>query len=444
VLPAVLAAMIAVPPIGTRGEAREGLVVRDVVRSGRWILPERNGTLASKPPLYHWIAAAIALPVGLSDAVVRLPSALAAIAVALLTGHLGRTMGGARRGWLAVGALLGCHRFWWAASEARVDMLFAACTTLSLAGFWSWYQTGTPAGQRAYYLGAAAAVLTKGPAGLILPVLVVVAFLAWQGDLRRLRPLCSLRLLVLAVVPVALWYGLAWHTGGPAFIRRQILFENVDRFLGHGAFARARWHRPLKLVGGFLVVLLPWNLALASRLRADDEDDRRATRFLHVWWIVILAFFSAAASKRIAYLLPLYPPVVLLAARWLDRRSAPSRPWLPTALLLLALVIAAATHYARLAAARANALIPFAARVVEIVPREAPLAAALRLSENDLLVLAYLLDRPLARARAQCTPGAAWLVPASTPALPDGAMRLATASRPGGGITLAVCRGGEG
>ena len=76
-----LAWPLAAPPIGTHGEAREGLVVQDVVARGHWVLPHRNGEVPSKPPLFHWIAAATAALVGLSDAVVRFPSALAAWSV---------------------------------------------------------------------------------------------------------------------------------------------------------------------------------------------------------------------------------------------------------------------------------------------------------------------------------------------------------------------------
>jgi 4-amino-4-deoxy-L-arabinose transferase-like glycosyltransferase len=53
----VLAWPLAAPGIGTHGEAREGLVVQDLVARGHWVLPLRNGELPSKPPLFHWIAA---------------------------------------------------------------------------------------------------------------------------------------------------------------------------------------------------------------------------------------------------------------------------------------------------------------------------------------------------------------------------------------------------
>src|SRR5436853_7072456 len=97
---ATLAWPLAAPPIGMHGEAREGLVVQDVGRDGRWILPLRNGEVPSKPPLFHWIAAGVGALVGPADAAVRAPSALAAWLVVILVYGLGIAAGGRTSGWL--------------------------------------------------------------------------------------------------------------------------------------------------------------------------------------------------------------------------------------------------------------------------------------------------------------------------------------------------------
>jgi 4-amino-4-deoxy-L-arabinose transferase-like glycosyltransferase len=393
------------PPIGTRGEAREGLVIRDIARAGHWVLPERNGLLASKPPLYHWIAASLAVPFGLSDTVVRLPSVLAAVALVLLTAALGASIGGVRRGALAVGLLLGCFGFWVAASEARVDMLFASLITLSLAAFWR--------GNRvACCLGAAAATLTKGPAGVAIPGLVIVGFVLWQRDATPLRRLLSVPLLALAAAPVVVWYALAYHAGGDAFFAKQVMTENVDRFVGRGGFSHDRWARRVKLLGAFVTQLFPVNLAVIARDTEPGDAERASRVFLHAWWIGVLGFFLVAAGRRSVYLLPAYPPLALLAAGWLDRRPERRRAWVLGAIALADLAVAGATLQVRVAAARTNALVPFAARVRALVPADMALTATPGVRENDVLVLAYLLDRPIPRAKAACTLETAWLVPA--------------------------------
>jgi 4-amino-4-deoxy-L-arabinose transferase-like glycosyltransferase len=123
----LLAALFSTPPIAARGEAREGLVVRELVASGDWVLPRRLGVIASKPPLYHWLATGAVRLFGWSDTAVRLPSTLAAWAVVLETFAFGMLIEGPTTAWLAVGILFTTWGFWRSATEARVDMLFAAC-----------------------------------------------------------------------------------------------------------------------------------------------------------------------------------------------------------------------------------------------------------------------------------------------------------------------------
>jgi 4-amino-4-deoxy-L-arabinose transferase-like glycosyltransferase len=438
VVAAALLLMIRSPGIVARGEAREALVIRDIVRSGAWLVPRRNGVLASKPPLYHWTAVALSGACPTSSISARLPSALAGIGLVALTLALGRAMGGRRHGWLAVLALLGCFGFWRSASEARVDMMLAACTTASLTGFWMWFRSGSRRARLVCYLGAAAAVLTKGPVGLAIPMLTVVVFLLWQRDRAALARLWSPRLLVLAGAPIVLWYGLAAWAGGSAFVRRQLLHENVDRFLGLGDFARRRAGRPLKILGSFVANLLPWNLVLVPQPAGTTALEGASVRFLQAWVLTTLTLFTVAAGQRGVYLLPLYPAVALLAGRWLALRAPAWLPRLVPALVVFDVAVAAATHHVRSVAADASPLAPFAATVRQHVADDVPLRAGLAVDEGDLIVLAYLLDRPIPRARPGCTAGGAWLVSHA-----DSAVRIpraTVAAAPGGSPVLVVCR----
>ena len=150
------------PPISHHGEAREGLVVQDIVQDHEGLLPDRDEGMLSKPPFFHWIAALLALLFGLSDFTVRLPSVIAAEVMVITTFLLGRAIGDRKTAWLAVGALLGMYQFWLAGTEVRVDMVFATCVTVSIAGFLFWYLKAHQAGRALCYIAAACAVLANG------------------------------------------------------------------------------------------------------------------------------------------------------------------------------------------------------------------------------------------------------------------------------------------
>jgi 4-amino-4-deoxy-L-arabinose transferase-like glycosyltransferase len=438
----VLAWPLAAPGIGTHGEAREGLVVQDLVARGHWVLPLRNGELPSKPPLFHWIAGVTAEVTGLHDWVVRFPSALGAWVVLVLVYLLGAAAGGRVAGWLAVGALAGMHSFFESATEARVDMVFVATVTVALAAFFRWYETDDRRARVACYLAVAAAVLTKGPAGAVLPGLVIGAFLLRERRLDRLRDLWSWPLVAVVLAIDLGWYALAAWTGGWPFVARQILFENVDRFVGRGVFGQNGGRSRFMMVGNLATDLLPWNLVLvwaAIRWWRGEREDA-VGRFLHTWWIVILAFFTVAYGKRGVYLLPLYPAIAVLCGRalaalrerWRDlpARTLPLVGAVQPARALVGIVVVAAVvvpsigQGVRLHKARKASLVPFAREVASVVPASAPLVADASLDASDLLVMAYRLERAIPR------------VPAGTRCIAD-SHRLAT-PRPGAPLVSPV------
>jgi 4-amino-4-deoxy-L-arabinose transferase-like glycosyltransferase len=405
-----LAWPLAAPPIGTHGEAREGLVVQHVVDHGRWILPLRNGEVPSKPPLFHWIAAGASRIVGATDIAVRMPSALAAWLVLLLVYGVGVAAGGRVTAWLAVGALGGMHTFFESASEARVDMLFTAGVTCALVAFLRWERHGDAWARTACYVAVAAAVLTKGPAGAVLPGLVIVAFLARERRLDLLRALWAPRLAAGVALGVVGWYALATWVGGTDFLARQIFHENLDRFVGRGVFGMHGGRSRLAMVENLATDLLPWNLVLVFAAVAWWRGARAdATgRFLHTWWMVILAFFTAAYGKRGVYLLPLYPAIALLAGRALAGLVADRPPRaLVAAVVAVDLGVVLIGQLVRVHRAERASLVPFAAAVAAEVPATAPLVADASLDESDLLVLAYRLDRDVPRVPegARCLPG---------------------------------------
>ena len=73
---------IGLPSFIGGSEAREAQVIEVILRSNEWVLPLRNGIIPSKPPLFHWTGAALALIAGgVSEFLARLPSHLYALGV---------------------------------------------------------------------------------------------------------------------------------------------------------------------------------------------------------------------------------------------------------------------------------------------------------------------------------------------------------------------------
>ena len=426
----VLAWPLRSPAIVHHGEAREGLVVQAIVDRGEWVLPRRNGELPSKPPLFHWLAAGGAALFGLSDATLRLPSAIAAFTITACTLRLGHTLGGAAVGWLAVGALLGMAPFFGAAVEARVDAVFTAALTAALTAFLLWYRTRSPRARAGLYIAIGAAVLAKGPAGAVLPFLVIVALLVVEGRVRLLRSLWSWPLVALVSAVVVGWYTLAAHVGGRDFLALQLWRENWSRFAGSAEFQRHARGATLRLPIVLATQFLPWTLVLPWTLRERRRGvpSDAAERFLHLWWLIVLVVFSIGAGKRPVYLLPVAPAIALLAARALVGAAAtpsdavtPAGPRRRPALVTVALAVIAfdvamlgGQQLVRELKAPRRSWPAFAATVDRLVPEGTAIPADAAIRWSDRMVLAYRLRRPVPAQHLAPAAATVYLAPATT------------------------------
>ncbi len=296
-------------PFYTRGEPREGLVVREMLRSGAWLVPARpEGELARKPPLYYWAAAgALGVLPERPELALRLPSAVLGTAAVLGTWATARAVWGAAAGLPA--ALVLATTFEWtrAAVSARVDMALAAVLTATLAGWTLALARGTRGATALAALGAALGTLAKGPVALVLPGLAAAGLRIAR---REVRPLRVVPVLGGAAALAGLWYAAAFAREGSALLD-VVARENWLRFVDPEGAATGHAHAAGYLVPLGLVGLLPWTPLLPLAL--VPLRDRRAAAALAAAWVATgVVFFSLAAAKRSVYLLPLHPAVALL------------------------------------------------------------------------------------------------------------------------------------
>ena len=328
-------------PFFDKGEPREALAIQDIVQRGEWLFPlKRAAAIPSKPPLFHWSAALAYQVTGkLNEVTIRFPSALYATLGVLLVYWLGRRLFGAEIGLLG-GAILATTMIYQdQALSARVDMTLCFFVTASLLLFyalyraifthWLWYFS--------LYALVGLGTLAKGPLGLLLPVLVMGIFLAAKKRWDLIGRFAFHPGVVLTLILVVGWYGLAITRGGEGFVNRQLLSENLNRFFGGSGHSH-----PVYYYLPYLFSLgLPWSLFLpflfwnGFRRGFTQNDDRL---FFQVWLVVMLVFFSFSAGKRPVYLLPLYPALALLTALWIDGpvELAGARRWLFRGLAIFA------------------------------------------------------------------------------------------------------------
>lgn len=311
-------------PFYTKAEPREATVVWEIATTGEWILPLRNGAIVpSKPPLFHWLGAAISLAWGeVNERTIRLPSALLAILGVLLTYGAGTALWGVEAGLIAA-LILGTSLEWVrAAITARVDMTLTVCMVLAFLFFLFLYRRQKVSLRESlfFFFLLGLATLAKGPVGALLPALTVGVFLWLRGELRFLRQLHLASGVALLVLVAGSWYGLALWQGGQEFFAKQIMKENVLRFFASGAAGAGHEHPFYYFIPHLFVGMVPWSfffppLAVFLYQRRHTWS-QQGFLYLLVWIATVFIFYSVASSKRSVYILPLYPAVALLLGAW--------------------------------------------------------------------------------------------------------------------------------
>jgi 4-amino-4-deoxy-L-arabinose transferase-like glycosyltransferase len=315
----------------------EGLFVevpRQMLLRGDWVTPRWNGSTFFDYPVWgYWMVALSFRLFGISEWAARLPAAAAAsVAVLAVFGLVLALAPAAERPSRRVGraslcaVILALSPGWIGWSRSSVtDMFLASAMTLALLGFALAYWRRDDRRLRRLGHGALAgfcgvAVLAKGPVGLLLPGLVIIAFLALRRRLwDEVRQTPWLPLLALFCGITLPWYVLATQANGFGFISHFIGFSNLERFT---SVLYAHPGPPWFYLPWVLLLLLPWSLYLPAamvRLRfwslrqwREAPETEALALFALLWLVLIVAFFSSAATKLPGYILPSLPGAALL------------------------------------------------------------------------------------------------------------------------------------
>jgi 4-amino-4-deoxy-L-arabinose transferase-like glycosyltransferase len=422
-----IAAVITLPNLGATSlwdddEGVNAQAAREMRDNGTWVIPTFNYQLrTAKPVMLYWLERASYNAFGVSEWSARLPSALAAFLTMLLTYELARRMFSDDRGtgMIAAIVLASAFEFCMLARAATPDAVLLLFTVLTYYLFWTRHERGS----RKWWLptGAACglAVLTKGPVGVALPGLVILCYLVWNREARRLldrKLLVGAAAFVLVAGP---WYAFVAADTRGEWARVFFGRENLQRFsvAMEGHRGSIFYH-----AGALFVLFAPWSVFLCAAIwfglkgtanrepkasealsltspseapvtSADHPDPlpQRPYRFLICWVFAYLVFFSAAATKLPNYTLPLYPALAILTARFLTRWSSGELVlprWVMRAATVGVVVTGLAVGVGLLIASDAIPMLPAGARVFPGLARWAilcaiPLAAAVAMFRAD-------------------------------------------------------------
>ncbi|WIW69928.1 ArnT family glycosyltransferase [Anaerosinus gibii] len=266
-----------------------------------------------KPPMYYWLIALAVKFFGATELSARLPSAVLAIAGAMLVYYYGNRLFDRRSALYGALILVTSFEYFYLGK--------AAVTDITLSCFFSGVIFAYLSKQyRLMYVFMGLSVLTKGPVGIVLPLAIILLHLIatknWI-EIFNLKIFQGGIIFLLITVP---WYGMMYNLHGMDFIETFLGFHNVTRFLSPEHESGQIWYYylPVLCIGFFPWVsyLLP---ALYEGWREKNKEKGKNILALMIWLSIVFVFFSVSQTKLISYILPMYPPMALLTGWYMNR-----------------------------------------------------------------------------------------------------------------------------
>jgi 4-amino-4-deoxy-L-arabinose transferase-like glycosyltransferase len=298
-------------------EGQIGEVSREMVGGRDWVTPRIGAApFAAYPPLAYWMFAASGAVFGFNEFAMRLPTALAALALIAIVANLTRRLGGAEAGLAAATCLAALPAFFLQSAVCRADLITLAFATAAFDRFLAWADGGRRNRDLALmYLFTALGILAKGPLAVAILGLGGIAWFLLRREWKLLLAMKFWIGIPAALVIVVPWYYAVYRINGWPFLHENLFLENVNAF-DKGYQQPRPWYFYLKQAP----LLLPWLLALPLAWKA-----RRAPGLMLslAWFGLVALFFTLSAAKRINYLAYFTPPLAMaggttLAALWTD------------------------------------------------------------------------------------------------------------------------------
>lgn len=332
---------------------------RQMLVTGDWITPYFNQVPRfDKPPLIYWLMASAYRVLGVNEWSVRLPSAISALMLTSFGFYLlqiyvkklrekqkplpsffkrfrlhplpfiGSALIAFNPGTIAWGRI------------GVSDLLLTACISCGLFAFFLGYIENDSTSNKsqkfsdkthfrwylAFYIFIALAVLTKGPVGFILPLLIIISFALYLGKAKEIiREIKWVRGGIIFMIISLPWYVLVTLKNGQTYLESFLGYHNFQRFTQVVNNHAAPWYfYGIVMLIGFV----PWSINLPLSILQTQFWKRQEWRvrsrvehlslFAFIWFVCILLFFTISVTKLPSYILPSMPAAALLVSIFWD------------------------------------------------------------------------------------------------------------------------------
>ena len=318
---------------------------------------------ADKPPLYLWF---VMLGKWLFGSHQMWFLSLFSLVPALVTVHVmdrwtGRSLNSEGHATARL-MLLTCALFVGMAVTLRMDMLMCMFIVLALRSFFRLYSAqpenartaacGVASGMAGAAVSAEAAarekwlfpiyvfmaVFSKGPIGILVPLLAPTVFLIYKRRLRQFGRYWGWRTWAILIVLCAGWFGAVYAEGGNEYLDNLLFHQTLDRAVNAFHHERPFYFYAISV----WYSIAPWSLAVIGLIVAAACKKLITTDLQQFFVTIMLTTFvmlSCISSKVHIYLLPAFPFMVYTGMMFMPAFSRTK--WLKLTIAIPSAAIAA-------------------------------------------------------------------------------------------------------
>lgn len=352
-LPIWLFVLSWIRPLSVPDEGRYGDISRSMFESGDWLIPRINSLpFMHKPPLLHWLSSIFMELFGMHIWVLRLVPVLAATLMLVSLFLFVRKHISERVAQLTA-IILGTNLLFFGSSEyINHDLLLASWITVSVLCFVDFTISARKSILFLGYFAGAAAFLSKGLIGILIPGMILLPWLLYTKQWKKIPSLLNPFAILLFILLVSPWL-YAVQLKYPQFLHYFFIDQQFSRFSSKEFNNKQPWYFYLLIL---FVSYLPW--IFASRFQSIKtvfQNYKQSTLLaLLIWWFIsVTVFFSIPPSKLAGYILPAVPPLAVFLALVINQviesdYKTKLQVWgLPIFIILVGIGITATPHFIR-------------------------------------------------------------------------------------------------
>lgn len=223
----------------------------------------------------------------------------------------------------------------------RTDMLMIMFITLSLHTFYKIYKgVHHPRDSYLFPIYLFLALFTKGPFGILIPLISTTLFLLFTKKIRTFSRYWGWKSLLIILAGLFAWFAGVYWEGGSEYVNNLLVHQTVERGINSFHHKEPFYFYAISI----WYLLAPWSILTIVLLIAGIYK-RKIKSDLELFFVIIVLatflFLSLISSKIEIYLVPAVPFFIFLSALLLKQFNIRNR-WIKTSLAIPAAALIAA------------------------------------------------------------------------------------------------------